>query len=62
MLDLTENTKCLHFVMTWQGRNQQQFTHLLCELWRDEEREIHVRKKKQSSTNERTNERFVVSH
>jgi hypothetical protein len=28
--------------MAWQGRKQQQFTHLLCELWRDEEREIHV--------------------
>jgi hypothetical protein len=32
--------------MAWQGRKQQQFTHLLCELWRDEEREIHVNKKK----------------
>jgi hypothetical protein len=29
--------------MAWQGRKQQQFTHLLCELWRDEEREIHVK-------------------
>jgi hypothetical protein len=28
--------------MAWQGRKQQQFTHLLCELWRDEESEIHV--------------------
>ena len=34
--------------MAWQGRKQQQFTHLLCELWRDEEREIHVTKKKNS--------------
>jgi hypothetical protein len=32
--------------MSWQGRKQQQFTHLLCELWRDEEREIHVMKRK----------------
>lgn len=43
LLDLTENNKCLHFIMSWQGKKQQQFTHLLCELWRDEEREIHVR-------------------
>ncbi|CAF3323798.1 unnamed protein product [Rotaria socialis] len=42
VLDLSENSKCLHFIMTWQGQKQQQFTHLLCELWRDEEREIHV--------------------
>jgi len=28
--------------MAWQGRKQQQFTHVLCELWRDEEREIYV--------------------
>lgn len=28
--------------MAWQGRKQEQFTHLLCELWRDEEREILV--------------------
>ncbi|CAF1110357.1 unnamed protein product [Adineta ricciae] len=42
LLDLTENTKCLHFIMAWQGRKQQQFPHVLCELWRDEEREIHV--------------------
>ncbi|CAF0790318.1 unnamed protein product [Didymodactylos carnosus] len=42
VLDLAENTKCLHFIMAWKGQNQQQFTHLLCELWRDEEREIRV--------------------
>ena len=42
-LDLSENSKCLHFIMAWQGRQpQHHFTHLLCELWRDEEREIHV--------------------
>ena len=28
--------------MAWQGKKQQQFTHLLCELWRDEEKEINV--------------------
>ncbi|CAF1072360.1 unnamed protein product [Adineta steineri] len=42
VLDLTENSKCLHFLMAWQGHKQQQFTHVLCELWRDEEREIYV--------------------
>ncbi|CAF0835162.1 unnamed protein product [Adineta ricciae] len=42
VLDLTDNSKCLHFIMAWQGRKQQQFTHVLCELWRDEEREIYV--------------------
>ena len=28
--------------MAWQGQKQQQFPHVLCELWRDEEREIRV--------------------
>ncbi|CAF2481411.1 unnamed protein product [Rotaria sp. Silwood2] len=42
VLDLTENTKCLHFIMTWQGHKQEYFTHVLCELWRDEERETYV--------------------
>ena len=37
-----ENAKCLHFILAWQGPKQQQLTHLLCELWRDEEREIQV--------------------
>jgi cilia- and flagella-associated protein 69 len=42
ILDLTENSKCLHFIMSWQGKQQQLFPHVLCELWRDEEREIQV--------------------
>ncbi|CAF3352412.1 unnamed protein product [Rotaria sp. Silwood1] len=42
VLDLTENTKCLHFIMAWQGRKQEYITHVLCELWRDEERETYV--------------------
>ncbi|CAF1323044.1 unnamed protein product [Adineta steineri] len=42
LLDLAENLKCIHFLMAWQGHKQQQFVHVLCELWRDEEREIYV--------------------
>jgi len=54
VLDLTENTKCLHFIMAWQGRKQQQFTHVLCELWRDEEREIHVARSDKGVINDHT--------
>ncbi|CAF1089108.1 unnamed protein product [Rotaria sordida] len=54
VLDLTENTKCLHFIMTWQGHKQQQFTHLLCELWRDEEHEIHVSRTEKGVINDHT--------
>ncbi|CAF2057881.1 unnamed protein product [Rotaria magnacalcarata] len=42
LLDLTENTKCLHFMMAWQGHKQDYFPHVLCELWRDEEHETYV--------------------
>ena len=29
--------------MAWQSSKQEQITHILCELWQDEEREIHVK-------------------
>ena len=32
--------------MAWQSSKQEQITHILCELWRDEEREIHVKNKR----------------
>ncbi|CAF1002747.1 unnamed protein product [Rotaria sordida] len=54
VLDLTENIKCLHFIMTWQGHKQEYFTHVLCELWRDEERETYVARTEKGVINDYT--------
>ncbi len=42
LLDLSDNVKSLAHLMQWEGKENQKISHLLCNLWRDEEREIGV--------------------
>ncbi|XP_074659217.1 cilia- and flagella-associated protein 69-like isoform X1 [Tubulanus polymorphus] len=42
LLDLTENPKCLPHINTWRGQGDKSAAHLMCELWREEEREMGV--------------------
>lgn len=44
LLDLCENPKTVHHVLTWRGRDNSSAAHLFCEIWRNEEREIGVKR------------------
>ena len=42
LLDLCENPKTVHHVLTWRGADNSSAAHLFCEIWRTEERDIGV--------------------
>ena len=42
LLDLMENHKTMSHVSVWRGKDNITAPHLLCELWRDEERRLGV--------------------
>jgi hypothetical protein len=44
LLDLCENPKTVHHVLTWRGHENISAAHLFCEIWRNEEREIGVKR------------------
>jgi len=44
LLDLTENPKAIPHILAWRGKNDQSAAHLLCDIWRDEERAIGVKR------------------
>lgn len=44
LLDLCENPKTIHHVLTWRGQDAATAAHLFCEIWRTEEREMGVRR------------------
>lgn len=46
LLDLCENPKTIHHVMTWRGNENASAPHLLCDIFRNEEREMGVKRTK----------------
>lgn len=44
LLDLCENPKTVHHVLTWRGQDNSSAAHLFCEIWRNEERDIGVKR------------------
>jgi len=44
LLDLMENQKTMSHVTVWRGKDNIMASHLLCELWRDEERRLGVQR------------------
>ena len=44
LLDLCENPKTVHHVVTWRGKNNISAAHLFCDIWRNEERDIGVKR------------------
>ena len=44
LLDLTENPKAIPHITAWRGKNDQSAAHLLCDVWRDEEMVIGVKR------------------
>jgi len=44
LLDLLENQKTMSHVSVWRGKDNITVPHLLCELWRDEERRLGVQR------------------
>jgi len=47
LLDLSDNIKSLAHLMQWEGKDNQKISHLFCNLWRDEEKEIGVERDEQ---------------
>ena len=47
LLDLSDNVKSLAHLMQWEGKDNQKISHLLCNLWRDEEKEMGVERDEQ---------------
>lgn len=46
LLDLCENPKTIHHVLTWRGKDNASAPHLFCDIFRNEERELGVRRTK----------------
>ncbi|KAH3715889.1 cilia- and flagella-associated protein 69-like [Dreissena polymorpha] len=44
LLDLCENPKTVHHVLTWRGKDNSSAAHLFCETWRSEERDLGVKR------------------
>ncbi|XP_052820058.1 cilia- and flagella-associated protein 69-like [Mya arenaria] len=44
LLDLCENPKTIHHVLTWRGKENSSAAHLFCETWRGEERDLGVKR------------------
>jgi len=44
LLDLCENPKTIHHVLTWRGKDNASAPHLFCEIFRKEEQELGVRR------------------
>lgn len=44
LLDLCENPKTVHHVLTWRGTDNTSAAHLFCDIWRNEERDIGVKR------------------
>lgn len=44
LLDLSDNLKSLNHLIQWEGNNNVKIAHLLCELWRTEERDLGVKR------------------
>ena len=44
LLDLCENPKTVHHVLTWRGKDNSSAAHLFCETWRAEERDLGVKR------------------
>jgi len=44
LLDLMENPKTMSHVSVWRGKDNMTAAHLLCQLWRDEERRLDVQR------------------
>lgn len=46
LMDLSENPKSIHHILTWRGEGNQSAPHLLCEIYRNDEREMGVKRNK----------------
>jgi cilia- and flagella-associated protein 69 len=44
LLDLSDNPRTLTHMFQWEGKDNQKISHFLCNLWREEEKEIGVRR------------------
>lgn len=49
LLDLCENPKTVNHVLTWRGKDGCTASHLLCQIWRQEECEIGVKRDTQGA-------------
>ena len=49
LLDLCENPKTVNHVLTWRGKDGCTASHLLCQVWRQEESEIGVKRDKEGA-------------
>ncbi|XP_064613736.1 cilia- and flagella-associated protein 69-like [Liolophura sinensis] len=44
LLDMCENPKTVHHVLTWRGKKNMSAAHLFCQMWREEEQEMGVKR------------------
>ena len=42
ILDLSDNPKTLTHMLQWESKDNNNISHFLCALWRDEEKDIGV--------------------
>ncbi|XP_064647870.1 cilia- and flagella-associated protein 69-like isoform X2 [Lineus longissimus] len=49
LLDLSENRKTIAHINTWRGKEDISAAHLLCNIWRDEERDMGVKREESGS-------------
>ncbi len=54
LLDLCENPKTQHHVLSWRGKNNCTAAHLFCEIWRNEEKDMGVLRASDGSIQEVT--------
>lgn len=54
LLDLCENPKTIHHVLTWRGKDNASAPHLFCDIFRNEERELGVRRTKDGAIMDHT--------
>lgn len=49
LLDLCENPKTVNHILAWRGKTGCTAAHLLCQIWRNEENEIGVKRDNQGA-------------
>ncbi|KAH9499307.1 Cilia- and flagella-associated protein 69 [Bulinus truncatus] len=52
LLDLCENPKTVNHILAWRGKSGTTASHLLCQLWRQEETQIEVKRDSQGAIND----------
>ena len=54
LLDLCENPKTIHHIHTWRGKDNCSAAHLFCEVYRNEERDMGVKRDKDGAISDVT--------